>query len=449
MTKDLTVCSPARGLVSFAVPLMAGNMLQQLYNLVDMIVIGKFEGATALAAVGTSSILANFFVAFAFGASMGASIVISQLFGAKQMGRMKTAIKTSILFFFAVGVLFTAVGLLFNGPLLKMISTPDNVMADAKTYLGIYFCGFIFLFMFNVLNAVFNALGDSKKPLAFLAVSAVINIALNLYFVIKLRMGVAGVAWGTVISQGVATILSFVILLVKIRRMDIKEPGSAFDTQLLKTMIKVAWPSTVQQCIVSVGLICLQSVVNSFGDLAMAGYTAASKIDVITVMPMVNAGIAMSTFTAQNIGARRIERIPQGYAAGLKLVIGIGLGTAVILFFIGAPLIKLFVSGSEEAARRAEVIRIGAQYLRVSSIFYFIFGCMSIHTGVLRGSGDMLGFLACYIANFGFRVLAAFTLAKALGIYVMAWSNAIGWSLGLLCAFIMYRRGKWKERIII
>lgn len=446
MPNNLTEGSPAKAIIGFSLPLILGNVFQQLYNLVDSIIVGNYVGPDALAAVGASSTLTMLFVALATGGSIGASIVISQMFGAGQIGRMKTAVNTAAISFFALSAVLMAAGILFHKRLLVLLGTPPGLMEDAALYLRVYFFGFVFLFMFNASNAVFNALGDSKKPLIFLMIASALNVGLNMLFVIRYNMGVGGVAWATFISQGVSVLLSMPVLLHKLRRMESQERPALFDRAVLSKICRVALPSTLQQSIVSIGLICLQSVVNGFGPSAMAGYTAAGRIDSVTILPMGAMGTAVSTFTAQNIGAKKIDRIPKGYAAAIKMALIIGLAVAALLFLFGGALVGLFVADNLE---NAEVIAIGTQYLRVSSAFYFLFGIMNSHSGVLRGAGDMAGFLSCYLANFAFRVIVAFTLVRAIGMNAMAWSNVMGWTLGLAVAYFRYRGGKWKTRSLV
>jgi len=446
MSNKLIEESPSKALIAFSLPLILGNVFQQLYNMMDSIIVGNYVGPDALAAVGASSTLTMLFVALATGGSIGASIVISQLFGAGQYGRMKTAVNTAVVSFLALSLLLTAIGLMFHRQLLVLLGTPETVIGDAALYLRIYFYGFVFLFMFNAFNAVFNALGDSKKPLVFLFICSVMNIGLNMLFVIKYNMGVGGVAWATFISQGVSVLLSLPVLVHKLNGLVAQEKPSLFDGGLLLKICRVAGPSTLQQSVVSIGLICLQSVVNSFGPSAMAGYTAAGRIDSITILPMATMGNAISTFTAQNMGAKRYDRIPKGYVAAIKMVIIIGIAVAALLYVFGGTLVGLFVADNLE---NAEVIAVGSQYLRITSAFYFIFGMMCTHTGVLRGAGDMSGFLAITVFNFSFRVIMAFTLVRALGMSAMAWSNAIGWTIGLATGFFRFRSGKWKSKSLV
>jgi putative MATE family efflux protein len=299
--------------------------------------------------------------------------------------------------------------------------------------------------MFNVFNAVFNALGDSRKPLIFLTASSILNIFLNIYFITKLGMTVDGVAWATVISQGLAVIATVIVLVVKLRRMNITEPSKWFEGKVCRTIFRVAGPTILQQSVVAVGLLLMQSVINGFGSIAVAGYTAANKIDLMAILPMTNMGNAVSTFTAQNIGAGKKERVPQGLKAGLIAVVVTGLVIAALLVVFGNALVGLFVSGEGAEA----VIEEGARYLKISSIFYFIFGAMNSLSGVLRGSGDMPRFLATTMTNFGVRIILSFTVAAHMGLYMVAWSTVIGWVVSFVLAAIFYRSGKWMKKELI
>ncbi len=456
--RDLTTCKPASGLIRFAIPLILGNMFQQLYNLVDTVIVGNYCGPGALAAVGASNPVLQLFTCISVGGGIGASVIIGQMYGARQFRRMMTAIKTAVVTFFVIGAVLMTVGIVFHRPILAFMRTPENVLDDSALYMRIYFYGFLFTMMFNIFNAVFNAMGDSKKTLLFLAVSSVLNIFLNIYFITQLGMTVDGVAWATVISQGVAVILTLIVLIRKLKKFEVgkdAESGSPaasatkgrawFDTHLMKTIFKVAGPSIIQQSIVALGLLAIQSVINGFGDIAMAGYVAANKIDLMAILPMSNMGNAVSTFTAQNIGARKIERIPQGLKAGLMAVVVSGLCIAAILFIFGSPLVGLFVKG--EGA--ADVIAEGARYLKISSGFYFVFGAMNSFCGVLRGAGDMKGFLIAYLINFGGRVGLVFAFAAGVGLYMVAWCTVISWALALVYAAIWYKTDHWKTLTLI
>ncbi len=443
MKNDMTQGNEARVLIAFALPMVFGNLFQQLYNIIDSIVVGNFVGADALAAVGASTSVVFLFVAIATGMSIGCSVIISQLFGAKQIAKMKTAISTALISILVISAVLMVIGLLFSPTILRFMNTPDDLIKDANDYLSIYFIGLIFLFVYNGLTAVYNGLGKSKIPLVFLAISSVLNIVLDLLFVIRFDMGVAGVAWATLIAQAVASIVSFIYLLRVLKTLaDGDQKSALFDSGVLKRMLTVAIPSCLQQSIVSLGFLCVQALVNGFGPVVMAGYTAASKIDSIAIMPMINVGNAVSTFTAQNMGAKKTERVKAGYRAGLLMSGVISLSVTLILYLFGSQLIGSFV----DSAANPDVIHVGVEYLRVVSVFYIVMGFMNSTNGVLRGSGDMKVFMASTLCNFGTRVIMAFALAATpLGKSAIWWAIPLGWAVGFIISLIRFLSGKWKK----
>lgn len=436
--------NPTRALIGFTLPMVGGNLFQQFYNIVDSIIVGNVVGEDALAAVGASTAITMLFVMVAMGTGIGCSVVISQLFGAKQLEKMKTAISTALLSILGFSVILSILGMIINKGLLHLMGTPDNIFKDAAAYLQIYFFGFVFLFLYNAFSAIFNALGDSTKPLLFLMFSSLLNIGLDLFFVARLKMGVEGVAWATLIAQGVSAVLSFVFLMKKLKDLQIEE-FSYFDLSMLKRMITVAIPTVIQQSIVSVGMLLVQSVVNRYGSAFLAGYTAATKIDSIAIVPMVAVGNAASTYVAQNMGARKPERIGQGYRICLIMAAGIGLLIALLLHFTGSSFIGLFM----DSASSAEAISIGAQYLGIVSLFYFVMGLMNVSNGVLRGAADMKWFLGCSLCNLSVRVIITYALADITSGMIIMWANPIGWSVGLLIAAFRYFQGGWKQKVII
>lgn len=436
--------NPVKPLVLFSVPMILGNLFQQLYNIVDAIVVGKAVGEDALAAVGASTAITMLFVMVANGCGIGCSVVISQMFGAKQLSKMKTAISTALISILGFSIVLSIAGVVVNREILRLMETPENVFEEAASYLQIYFYGFAFLFLYNVFSAIFNALGDSVKPLIFLAFSSLLNIGLNLYFVISLKMGVAGVAWATFIAQGVSAVLSFAFLVRKLRKM---ETGGYpfFDKKILGKMLKVAIPTTLQQSIVSIGMLLIQAVVNRFGSSFMAGYTAATKIDGIAIVPMTTLGNAMSTYTAQNMGARKPERIGQGYRICLMMVIGFGVFIALAFRFCGGQFVSLFMKSDTGT----ESIAVGTAYLGIVSSFYFVMGAMNVSCGILRGVADMKWFLASSIVNLSSRVALTYLFADATNGRIIMWANPIGWFLGLGVAVIRYFQGGWKKRQLV
>lgn len=436
--------NPTKPLIFFAVPMIVGNLFQQFYNIIDSIVVGNVVGADALAAVGASTAITMLFVMVAAGTGIGCSVVISQLYGARQMERMKTAISTALLSILVFSILLSILGLAINKGLMHLMGTPDNIFDDAAAYLQIYFFGFVFLFLYNAFSSIFNALGDSVKPLLFLIFSSLLNIGLDIYFVAKLKMGVPGVAWATLIAQGISAVLSFVFLMKKLKGIKTKR-YAYFDAAMLGNMVKVAIPTIVQQSIVSLGMLLIQAAVNRFGSVFLAGYTAAVKIDGIAIVPMVAVGNAMSTYVAQNMGANKPERIRLGYRICLVMAASIGLVIAGIFFFCGEQFVGLFM----DSATGAEAIQVGANYLSTVSLFYFVMGTMNVSNGVLRGAADMKWFLICSLANLCVRVGLTYALADATAGMIIMWANPIGWFVGLIIAVTRYFQGGWKNRRLV
>lgn len=436
--------NPTKALIAFTLPMVGGNLFQQLYNIVDSIIVGKEVGEDALAAVGASTSITMLFVMVAIGTGIGCSVVISQLFGANQLEKMKTAISTALLSILGFSIFLSILGMAINKGILRLMGTPENIFKEASEYLQIYFYGFVFLFLYNAFSAIFNALGDSKKPLLFLMFSSILNIGLDLFFVVNLQMGVSGAAWATLISQAISAVLSFGFLMRKLKGIK-TEQFVKYDISMLKHMVTVAIPTIVQQSMVSIGMLLIQSVVNRFGSTFMAGYTAAVKIDGIAITPMVAVGNAASTYVAQNMGAKKPERIGEGYRICLAMAAGIGLLIAVLLHFTGEEVVGLFMDSSISA----QAISIGAEYLSIVSMFYFVMGLMNVSNGILRGAADMKWFLACSLCNLATRVTLSYVLAGATAGKIIMWANPIGWSVGLVIAVFRYFQGGWKKKVLV
>jgi putative MATE family efflux protein len=443
--RDMTEGKPGKILLTFALPMILGNVFQQLYNIVDSVVVGNFVGADALAAVGAAYPVTFLFIAIAVGGSTGCSVVISQLFGAGHLGDMKTAIYTALISIGGLALALMGVGLAVCGPLLRLLNTPANIMADARAYLNIYFLGALFLFSYNTLTAVFNALGDSKTPLYLLMLASVLNIGLDLLFVVRFAWGVSGVAWATLIAQGVSAVLSLFILMRRVAAIRTGERHSAYDWRMLGRMGRIAGPSILQQSIVSLGILFVQALVNRFGSVVVAGYTAATKIDAIAMAPLLNISNAMSTFTAQNVGAGKPERVRHGYLAALGMMAAIAVAVTGVLYLFGAQFVGLFV----DAGVSQGVIDVGVQYLRVVSVFYVVMGLMFTTNGLLRGSGDMGFFMTSTLSNFTTRVTAAYALAGILGPSAIWWAIPMGWTVGSTISVSRFLSGRWKNHGVV
>ena len=384
MVKNLTEGRPLNLLFFFALPMVAGTLFQQLYNLVDTAVVGKFVGEDAVAAVGSSFPIVFLSVAVASGLSMGCTVVVSQLFGAGRIHEMKTTISTAIISLGVLGLLIMGLGTLLAGPLLQLLGTDPDIMADSRTYLQIYFGGAVFLFLYNTLNGIYNAQGDSKTPLIFLMISSLTNIVLDLLFVIRFGMGVAGVAWATLIAQGLCAVASLLVLLRRMRRMPCEPEKQGvklplFHMVAVKRIAQIGLPSMLQQSLVSLSMMMMQGLVNSFGKVLVAGYTAATKIDSLAMLPNMNISNAMSSFTAQNIGAGKYERVKEGLKACLLMVAVFSLLITVIIFLFGNQLLSLFLDPGDASG----AMGYGLAYMHTVSLFYILMGLLFVPNGML------------------------------------------------------------------
>ena len=446
MVQDMTKGSVMRQIVIFAIPLFIGNLFQQAYNMVDAVVVGRFVGKDALAAVGTSFPAFFLLVALVMGLTMGASIVVSQLFGAGEIERMRRAISTTLFFLLGCALSLAVIGLLISRKLLLLLQTPPEVLEDAVIYLQISFAGLLFMFLYNTIAAFFRALGDSRTPLYFLIISSLLNIALDLLFVLRYNMGVAGVAWATVIAQAVSVVISIAYIYWRVDLLKLYPKDLVFDRKICVEAIRLGIPASIQQTILSLGMVAVQGLVNSFGSITIAAYTAAVRIDSIAMMPIMNLGMAVSTFTAQNIGASKLARVHRGYRQTLAMVAACCVATTTIVLLFGPKLIALFID-----AREIEVIAQGNDYITVVSFFYIVMGLLFVTNGVLRGSGDMTVSMISTIISLSARVIFAYILSSKpeIGYRGLWWSIPIGWGFGFVVAYIRYCSGKWTEKGVV
>ena len=433
---------PVSALLIFALPMMLGNFFQQAYTMADSVIVGRFVGEDALAAVGASYSLTNVFISIAIGGGVGASVITSQTFGRRDYPRMKRSVSTALLAFLAISIALGGVGLLFSRQIMVLLNTPQNILADATTYLNIYFIGLPFLFMYNVLSSMFNALGKSRIPLYLLIFSSLLNIGLDIWMVGPLKMGVAGAAWATLIAQGISAVLSFSIFLRELKTYPGKLEGRFFDLRELQNMGRVALPSILQQSTVSIGMMLVQSVVNSFGSQMLAGYSAAMRIESICVVPMSAMGNAISSYTAQNIGAGKEDRVKSGYRVSYGIIFAIAAAICLVVQLLARPLISLFLEAPSAAA-----FDTGIACVRFMGWFYVLIGLKMISDGVLRGAGDMTMFTVANLVNLGLRVVLAVTLAPRFGIQFVWMAVPAGWLVNYLISFFEYRTGKWKKAL--
>lgn len=444
---DMLSDSPAKSLFFFALPMILGNLFQQFYNLADSVIVGRFLGEDALAAVGASYSLTNVFIMIAIGGGIGASVITSQYFGAKNYAKMRTSAYTSLISYLILSVLLAVFGYAFHPGILTLLKTPQNIYADACTYLKIYFTGLPFLFMYNVLSAKFNALGRSKIPLFLLIFSSLLNVGLDILAVSALNMGIAGAAAATVFSQGISAVISLIILIKLLNgyKNDNDEKEQLYSFKLLWRITRISIPSIIQQSIVSVGILLCQSAVNSFGSSVLAGYTAASRIESICIVPMIATGNAVSTFTAQNLGAKNPERVQKGFAAGVKMVGCFAVILLIAVKLFGNMAVRAFLDENSTAA----AYETGAAYAGFLAFFYVLIGLKATSDGVLRGAGDMPVYMTANLVNLASRVLIANLLSPIYGVQMIWYAIPIGWFLNFVISFVWYRTERWKEKKII
>ena len=439
MNCDLTVGKPRTVLWKFCLPLFGSILFQQLYNLADSLVAGKCIGENALAAVGNSYEITLIFLAFAFGCNIGCSVVVSQLFGAKRYDKLKTAVTTTALASAVVCALLMVLGLTCSGALLRLIHTPETVMADSQLYLDIYVWGLPFVFFYNIATGIFSALGDSRTPFLFLAVSSVSNIGMDVLFVQAFRMGVAGVAWATFLCQGVSCVLAVIVVL---RRLAKLHAGKApfWSWQLLGDIAVIAVPSILQQSFISVGNIIIQGVINGFGPAVMAGYSAAIKLNNLVITSFTTLGNGVSNYTAQNIGAQKPHRVHQGFGAGIRMVWLICIPLMALYLLAGKPLMHLFMNTPS-----AEALQAGIRFLRIVSPFYLVVSAKLVTDGVLRGAGRMKHFMAATFTDLIIRVALAIVLSQVWGTTGIWSAWPIGWAIATVLSVVFYFHGPWHK----
>lgn len=441
---DLTVGKPLGLLVRFSLPLVLSAAIQQLYSIADSMIVGKLDSADGLAAIGAAYPLTLFFIAVATGSSMGCSVVISQLFGAKRMGDVKSAIYTAILSLTALGVVMDVLGIFLSRPLMLLLGCDAQVLERAVSYLAIYSAGVLPLFVYNTANAVFTGLGDGKRPLYFLIFSSVLNVILDLIAVGPLRMGVVGAALATAVSQLAAALLSAGVLIRRLRQVETEEKPVLFHKQLFGEMCRLAIPSICQQGCVALGSTVVQSLVNSFGAAVMAGYAAAAKVDQFAYMCFTTMGTALSSFVAQNYGANRPDRIRQGCRTAALICLGLAVIILLIMQLLAAPLVGLFTDPAE--VQYQDILSVGTLYLRIVSPDYLLVCFVVVLGGLLRGLGLAKKFLLVTLLDFAVRVAMCFVLCAALDSYTgLYWAWYFGSVIDLAICLYWYvglcRRG--------
>lgn len=441
--KDLTEGKEGKLILNFALPMLLGNVFQQLYNVVDSIIVGKVLGKEALAAVGASFPLIFTLISLVVGIAMGATIVVAQYYGAKKMPEVKRTVDTLNIFMFFASIVLMFIGIYSGEYIFRLISLPEEVIPLAVDYFTVYSFGYIFFFGFQGMSAILRGLGDSRTPVYFLVASTLVNIALDLIFVIVLGWGVKGVAAATIIAQAGA----FFTLVFYIDRyhsfLDFSPFKMKFDREIFKKSLAIGLPSGIQHTFVAVGFLALYRIVNMFGTPTIAAYTIAMRIDSFAVLPAMNFSAAITSFTGQNIGANKMDRLSKGLKSSLKMmaVVSISITTLAILF--ARPIVSLFTNDTE-------VIEIGINYLYIVSPFYVVFSSMFVVMGLLRGAGDTItSMIITIISLWLIRIPASYLLSVEFGSIGIWWGIPVAWIIGLTFSFFYYRTGRWKRKAII
>ncbi len=446
-THKMTEGNPFQTIFFFAVPMILSNLFQQLYNVIDTIIVGNRLGSDALAAVGSASSITAVFVQLATGLSLGASILIAQYFGAGKNEKIWQCMATSVIFSIGAALVSTLGIWLCAEPLLRFVNTPKIIVPMGVSYLRFYFLGCVPIFLYNALNGVYVALGDSKTPLRFLIISSVLNVILDLFFIMVIPMGVSGAALATAIAQFAAAALAVVDMPKLLAECERDKELPLFDGTLLKMMLSFALPSALQQSIVSVGSVVVQATINSFGAAVMAGSAAAAKVvNLATAIP-INYSNAFSNYVGQNIGADKMERIRPGLKSSLLSCGALSLFMTVLLEVFPEKIISLFLQKDEENV--IEVMEIGVSYIRVVGVFLVVFSAFMILKAVFKGSGDMKWFIGVTLFSFLIRLVLTVLLAPVLGVEIIWWAFCIGWTMALLITIARYLQGGWKKKKIL
>ena len=433
-SNSLTEGSVARGMLLFAIPIFISNLFQQLYNAADSLIVGNFLGGEALAAVGSSGSLIFLLTGFVNGVALGAGVLIARYFGAKEYREMKTSVYTSLIGSAVLCAVLMGIGLFGCDALLELINTPEEILADSALYLDIYVLGLPFMFFYNIATGIFSALGDSKTPFYFLAVSSLSNIGVDILFVAGFKMGIAGVAWATFLCQGVSCVLAMVVVFRRMKAIPAQRKTVWFSWGMLGKIAVVAIPSILQQSFISVGNIILQSIINTFGASVIAGYSAAVKLNNMVITSFTTLGNGISNYTSQNMGAGKMDRVKEGFGAGRNLVWLLCVPLVVLYFFFGRFLLLLFMNDPQGPA-----IDTGMLFLRILSPFYFVVSVKLVADGILRGCGLMVRFMIATFTDLILRVgIAAVLSATALGStgIWMAWP--VGWCIGTALSMVFY-----------
>ncbi|MBZ0998998.1 MATE family efflux transporter [Clostridioides difficile] len=441
--KDLTTGHEGKSIFFFAMPMLIGSLFQQLYNTADSIIVGRFIGKEAMAAVSGANPIMFLLVAALMGVSLGFSILVSQFYGSGDLKKVKATIDTTYILLFIGSILISILGIVFGAPMLKLMNTPESVFAQSKLYLTIIFSGILFSAGYNSVSAILRGLGDSVTPLYFLIIATILNIVLDLTFIVVLRMGVEGVALATIMAQAVSFIISIIYLNKRHEVLKFKIKGIVYDNKIFKDGLRLGLPSGVQQMLFSIGNMALQFLVNSYGTSAMAAFGAGLRIENFISLPIMNLGSAVSTFVAQNIGAGENERVKKGIRESIKMTLVLAVTVIALILLFRENLIALFNTDKD-------VIKIGSSYLFIIGPFFLFIGTSFVLSSAMKGAGDsMFALISSIVSLWLGRLPASYMLSKFFGTDGIWMGIPFGWTLGLIVTVIYYKKGHWKTKAIV
>ena len=442
MVNDMTAGRPIKVITAFAIPLFIGSVFQQVYNMVDSIVVGNYVGADALAAVGACSGAFNLLIALITGLTGGMSVVIAQYFGAKNQEMVKKTFITSTIVILGVGVFITIAGIFLARPLLVILDTPENIMEDAMIYLVIMCAGTLANCLYNGMSSLLRALGDSVIPLLILIVASLLNVVLDLLFVVGFGTGVAGAAVATVLSQFISAIVSIVYVFRKLPMLRFSMSEFRADRELAREICRIGFPAALSSCGVSISVMFMQRAVNAYGSTVVAGYTIGTRAEQLGFCLSYTIGLAVGTFCSQNIGARREDRVKKGMHAGYLIAVGYAVAVGIVFLFFAKNLAGVFTSDTS-------AIEVAVGYIYVSTVFAPVLGLVFVFQNFLRSAGDVAPTVWMSAMEIAARSVLAFLFSWAFGYAGIWWATPVGWTASLLLGFFRYRSGKWKTKLVV
>ena len=437
---DLTEGKVWKVIVRFALPLLVGNLLQQFYNITDSIIVGQFLGKEALAAVSASFFIYYFIISLVIGVGSGTTVVISQLFGAKQYQKVQLAFSSFFIFMLVGGIILSIAGIIFAEPVFRLTNTPEEVIPQAVAYFRIYIGGTFLFVTFNSIISILRGVGESVRPMLFILITTVLNIAFDLLFILVFKWGIEGAARATVVSQGIGMCIALAYVNNTHPLLSIKKQDMLFDWKLFKESLKIGLPTSVQQCAIALGLIALLGIVNSFGTNTLTAYGAAGKIDTIITQAILTLSGALAAFCGQNIGAGRLDRVKKGVQFTMYTNIALGLLTLAAVYLFGNEMMRIFT-------KDIDVVAIGKEYLLIIGGFFIVHGALNVYNGALRGAGDTLfPMITSLVCLWLIRIPLAYYLSSWLGRNGIWWAIGISITIGLIVTFVYYKIGFWKRR---